>query len=265
MNDLPASYWLSYLAPIVMLIGVLLLKRGRWPKRAGTAPHCPRCDYNLSGLEGKQCPECGLVLAGRKIVQGDRHRRPGLAWSGLTLILLGILMGVWLQMTSGKTLLEYLPTRLLIHNLRDPAIAKKTWQEIERRMALAQLSKSQHEKLAETALDLLPPSAHSPIAPQLLGYLEIQSRNNDLTQTQRKRYFDQLVLDLQGNDNVRAYMAWSAFQHRIATGASIPPETRQKLLDWANQPRDIATWPAPIPPELRDGLSRPSGAESSQP
>lgn len=62
---------------------------------------CPRCGYNLRGVAGGACPECGrellLELAGRE--RWDRFARP--AWVVLGLILLvnaGTLLtyGVWI-------------------------------------------------------------------------------------------------------------------------------------------------------------------------
>gem|GEM_PF-2872489 len=36
---------------------------GRWiaPPRQVIPGHCPRCSYNLRGLNGNKCPECGAI------------------------------------------------------------------------------------------------------------------------------------------------------------------------------------------------------------
>jgi hypothetical protein len=50
---------LVYLTILAFLAGVILLLR---PRRRFTAPACPHCHYDVTGLPGPICPECGSNL-----------------------------------------------------------------------------------------------------------------------------------------------------------------------------------------------------------
>lgn len=45
------------------------------PKRAAIRNRCPNCDYDITGISGKQCPECGVELSAAALA----GRRPGTA------------------------------------------------------------------------------------------------------------------------------------------------------------------------------------------
>src|SRR5689334_17406303 len=59
---------------VILCCGLFLLKTGLHPRRTGTIPHCPQCDYNLTGLSIERCPECGQLLTPDAIVFGTAHR-----------------------------------------------------------------------------------------------------------------------------------------------------------------------------------------------
>lgn len=44
----------------VFAFGLWLMWRG-WRRRKRDAPHCPACDYNLTGSTSPSCPECGFT------------------------------------------------------------------------------------------------------------------------------------------------------------------------------------------------------------
>src|SRR5437764_124792 len=77
-----------------LLLGLELLRRGRWPRRIGTTPHCRKCGYILTGLEADRCPECGSLVTGHGTVHGERVCRPALAWFGAGLASIGLALVV---------------------------------------------------------------------------------------------------------------------------------------------------------------------------
>lgn len=77
----------------VALGGVWLFRKKRYRVRARGVPHCARCNYNLTGMEGfatPHCPECGadLHVVGA-VLAGPRTGSP-LAALGLLLIIVGM-------------------------------------------------------------------------------------------------------------------------------------------------------------------------------
>jgi len=74
---------------LFIVIGAFLLKRGWWPRRMGETPHCPKCDYILSG-DQQRCPECGTPVESGNVVRGDRRRRVVMAAIGGSIELLGL-------------------------------------------------------------------------------------------------------------------------------------------------------------------------------
>ena len=73
---------------LLLVPGVILLKRGFWPRRRGEEPRCRACGYLLIGIESERCPECGAFLSPLAIVHGRRHRRHILGWAGVVMLLL---------------------------------------------------------------------------------------------------------------------------------------------------------------------------------
>src|SRR3979411_2797511 len=86
------TWLLVIIGAITTITGLWLLKRGRWPRRVGDTPHCPRCDYILPGLGAATCPGGGTQTGAARIVRGERHPRRGLATFGALIFLLGLLI-----------------------------------------------------------------------------------------------------------------------------------------------------------------------------
>src|SRR3954464_7765091 len=76
---------------VLLFAGTIAWRRGRWPKRVGDAPHCPYCEYMLTGLQQlDRCPECGADVSHGRIAHGERRLRPRLALLGQFLLVVGL-------------------------------------------------------------------------------------------------------------------------------------------------------------------------------
>ena len=51
------------LLAVVLVMALVAFRVLRRPRRHGQTPHCAHCDYNLTGLAGHRCPECGSTTA----------------------------------------------------------------------------------------------------------------------------------------------------------------------------------------------------------
>ncbi len=88
---------LFFLIPLVL--GLWLLVRGLRPKRRGDTPYCAACGYNLTGLAGELCPECGEDYRQTGgTVYGTRRSRPLSTIGGaMCLAICGVMLTVPLQ------------------------------------------------------------------------------------------------------------------------------------------------------------------------
>jgi hypothetical protein len=87
--------WAILACLAVLLVGGVLIRRGRRRVRDGRDPHCIRCEYNLRGVMSWHCPECGGRLNPHTVAIGRGRRRPGWAIAGALVILIGVSMIVW--------------------------------------------------------------------------------------------------------------------------------------------------------------------------
>src|ERR1700722_15234844 len=78
-------------AVAILVLGMMLFKRGRWPARVGTTPHCSGCNYPLTGIRSERCPGGGRPTPPGDGGYGERHRKSGLTILGLLLILLPVI------------------------------------------------------------------------------------------------------------------------------------------------------------------------------
>jgi hypothetical protein len=67
---------LVFVLPVMAAVSAWLLWLGR---RRDTSGHCRVCGYDLAGLGGAGCPECG---DGARLWRVLGRRMPGAAWGG---------------------------------------------------------------------------------------------------------------------------------------------------------------------------------------
>ena len=76
-----------------LAIGLVVLRAGwRGAPQTGTVPHCPHCEYNLTGLTESRCPECGQPFELQKVLfLGPRQRN----WSGVSAGVVILALSAW--------------------------------------------------------------------------------------------------------------------------------------------------------------------------
>ena len=79
---------------VLAAAAVLLFRRARRGSRVGDVPHCPTCDYVLTGLDteasGARCPECGAALDARPVPRGERRYDLFFALVGFPVLVMGL-------------------------------------------------------------------------------------------------------------------------------------------------------------------------------
>ena len=140
----------------IALVGLKLITVGWGGLRRGTAPHCRKCDFELTGLIGPEhdatervavCPECGSALGEKRaIARGRRRRSPALIISGAVLILLA--GGAFTLRARAIDWLRIAPTWVVMRQAQSDSIwrAGEAAAELERRLHEDRLS---DERLAQ--------------------------------------------------------------------------------------------------------------------
>jgi hypothetical protein len=237
----------------VALLGLLVIRRGRFPRRRGTTPHCRGCDYDLTGIDAARCPECGRELTQDSVVRGERHRRPRLTIVGIFLLLLGLGLCTLHVVARSPDVYQYKPTRWVIDDLRTP-IANRAWDELQRCIAQSPLSDSQNARLADTLIAIYSVPGASPPLPYL-DYLE--NRFDKLSTTQQDQFVQQLIARV-----VRPKYTFPADAgtrlDRLLRANRLSPAQHAQLTDAA-----LAEQAAGAPGANRDGRSTTSATARS--
>ena len=134
------------------LVAAVFLVRGFWCRRVGTTPFCRHCDYNLTGISGDRCPECGTVLAESRMTFVRHIRRPGYIATGILILIPAfVLLSALLQKIS---LVPLLPFGVLTRDFQssDHQTAILAWDELDRRLSAGKLSAEQQSRLVDACL-----------------------------------------------------------------------------------------------------------------
>ncbi len=106
----PSWFWICGLAAVVA--GLAILVRALVRDRSRGRRRCHRCWYDMSGVPGLRCPECGREAASEKRLHRTRRhwRRAG---AGALITALGLATIAW-PVLRGGGLTSALPTEVLI-------------------------------------------------------------------------------------------------------------------------------------------------------
>ena len=102
---------------VLTAFGVWLLRRGRRGVLRGTAPHCRKCGYNLTGRSSDRCSECGADLnEADAVTVGHRSPRLGLLLTGCVIALVGSvpLLRLGYVFFATERWYQYAPTRWVL-------------------------------------------------------------------------------------------------------------------------------------------------------
>ncbi|MDQ3439720.1 MAG: hypothetical protein M3478_05160 [Planctomycetota bacterium] len=139
----------------LLVLGLLLLRRGLRGRRVGDHPVCGKCGFDLFGLPDDQarCPECGSDLRAHGAVQtGHRERRMRLVYAGAAvLVLFALILGT----EGGKTFRQIdwqqmKPAAWLAREARSGSSV--AWTELGRRARMGELSDERAQALIADAL-----------------------------------------------------------------------------------------------------------------
>lgn len=186
-----AASFVSALVPLV--IGIVLIRRSR-ARRHGDAPHCRRCDYQLTGITSDRCPECGAHLVPDGVVRGQQSPAAALLRIGLIVTFLGSVAVVMRAERVARDVNWYRwrPDNWVIDDLRDPAGAGDAWSELESRAAARKLSKDQYLRMADAAL-ALQGARNPPHAWNMTSWLGDAVYEGRLSSAQVRRFLEQSV------------------------------------------------------------------------
>jgi hypothetical protein len=224
-----------FLGVLLLVVGLAMLKRGHWPRRVGTLPHCPNCDYILANLPTtSRCPECGTPVSELTAIRGERRRSRGLTLSGVWLMLFGLIfLGLSLAGALGAIdWYRHKPLGWLIRDLDSFPNATPAWREIERRINAHELSDPDLGLLTDRALRLQQTAANNVYDDTLFRLLGQRYVDHKLTPAQEQHFFDgalRVRLEVRpviGADDPLPY--WIRGVGRGPTGWW----TRTRILDW---------------------------------
>jgi hypothetical protein len=132
---------------VIFVLGASFLVEWRWPRRKGEAPHCAKCDYNLTGLQSDRCPECGTPIDSRSTPRGEPQRKRWLVYAAIACWLWGG-FEVYRFVRQGNLYQSY-PLSWVFQDAEFASGARsgRGWDELRRRQDESALSPGQQAEL----------------------------------------------------------------------------------------------------------------------
>lgn len=185
---------MTTLAVCFLILGIVLLRRGNWPARRGSDPHCRKCDYSLIGITSQRCPECGALLDGKNIVRGLRHRNAGISLAGVALVVLAaaVIAPTISRRLSRVDWYRYKPGSWLIDEVNEKKTSVRAARELMRREASGKLSTSVRMAMVDAILS----DQNGQMVPtirQLLDFAGRQYEAGKLSESQKQKLFTNAI------------------------------------------------------------------------
>lgn len=181
-------------AIMFVIPAVVLLRRGFFPRRVGTTPHCARCEYNLTGLTSERCPECGANLIAGNIVHGEQRQTRGRAIGGILCLLpvLACLMAIVPQINW----YQYRPAGWLLSDLAaaSPSTNNRAWTELMRRDKAGGLSDARRSELVDLCLKEQAVPTAGPLTSNMVDFAGRLLLADELSASQKDLFLKQAVI-----------------------------------------------------------------------
>jgi len=182
---------------VLGVAGLAILILG-WRARAGEAPHCRKCNFDLSGLgTPEQCPECGRGLThSRAIRRGAPRKRRSLVLAGGAVLFASLVALGWVFASTQTQWNKYKPTFLLFQEARllGEAASGSAIDELIRRDTVSPLDARALQALIDAALDET--ETFDSRNPNRWARLVAHAGSRDmLTPEQRSRYLEWILAD----------------------------------------------------------------------
>lgn len=203
--SLPAWFaltpWPTLVAALLALIGAILLTIALRPRLRGSAPHCRRCQYNLTGLDdlpNRRCPECGTGLASKRAVQiGAGRRRRWAIVAALAVLLLGATpLVVGFRQIVKANWYAFAPTLVVLADMEsgDTVRIMRALGELPGRGARGRLSDAQLQRVIQYGLRSQDTSkSMSQLLTMTDMCLSSYAYNHLLSKAQSKQFYDGMV------------------------------------------------------------------------
>lgn len=200
--------------------------RGR---RVGTQPYCPRCGYNLTGLNSSTCPECGLSDIHRQAVRGKR-RSNRLAIVGGSVLMLGLMPPLGFDIyrrATGFNYRPYLPLSWVLYNADNGDI--KYLNELVRRDGLNEIDNAGLQRVAKIALQKQKTVRTTTDAQIWINLLEAIQQRGLLTPEQSAQYYSQMLnLSFEVRPRIRS---GESLSFRLREFSAAPTTKRRTIRD----------------------------------
>lgn len=211
------------LAYCLLVLGVVLLPFGLWPRRKGDYPYCRKCGYNLTGAISECCSECGSAITEKSVVRGKRQRRLGVIIVGILCVLPAVMLaiGTWAKVDSYKLI----PVVFVANDLKSPtpSVSAKAWDELNRRIVAGQFSSSNYSSMIDACLVMqgrpvtLPANQLLEDSVEFLGDSFLSQR---MTQKQAVTFFEQgIQVEFTARPQV---VSGNPVPYRISYGGRLP-------------------------------------------
>jgi len=184
---------MTALALTLLLLGAAVATRGLIGRQVGDEPRCRKCKYNLTGVESKECPECGRPWTPETAAKGLRFRHRRSLGFGTTLLLVGALLltPAAQRKVGGVNWFVYVPTDWVITAAKRGST--DALSVLLKRHARSKLSPEQLQSMIESGLAV---QSHPLLLTNAQGWMDFLGRLCDrrvLSKDQTQRFLEHML------------------------------------------------------------------------